>query len=537
MTDNKVFIDGVVEKYPEQLLDGRMTIEGNLLACLFDDPTLYDDIKQQIDVQNFITRDGRFLFGIVKLLREKKYSVIDEVTVLSNCTEEMKDRLTGIGGYKTIQNMASVVDLKNWEAILDAFNKSNILLRLHANGFNLFSEVALTNGKRVKPFDLFSKANCDSNTVLAWYEEFISKLSVENSSESTKIIDEKFVDFDDSFFDSISSGEAAGVSFADAGEDVNGNTISMFPFLSRNILGFARGTTSALAAHSGCGKSTLMLNIVMCLLSKGLKGVFISNEMSLQDLKVILILIVTTRYLGYWGVTKKKLKSGDLTDTDREKLREGAKYWKEHFEDQLKIVTMSDSDSMLSEQIIKKEALRNGIDFYVVDTFKLNISDSTGDGSFWLDLVRDSRALDSLAKKYDLIGLYTIQLASNSLGSLFLDASALSMSKAIKEVLSNLIMFRKIYPEELEAGGPFDLKPFRSEQQDDGSWKDVPYTLEDPSAVYRVLSLDKSRSGSDSGDSGVCYLIKYRGDFGKFSETCKVRPVHKSIKNRGGENW
>ena len=194
MTDNKVFIDGVVEKYPEQLLDGRMTIEGNLLACLFEDPTLYDDIKQQIDVQNFITRDGRFLFGIVKLLREKKYSVIDEVTVLSNCTEEMKDRLTGIGGYKTIQNMASVVDLKNWEAILDAFNKSNILLRLHANGFNLFSEVTLTNGKRVKPFDLFSKANCDSNTVLAWYEEFISKLSVENSSESTKIIDEKFVD-------------------------------------------------------------------------------------------------------------------------------------------------------------------------------------------------------------------------------------------------------------------------------------------------------------------------------------------------------
>ena len=106
------------------------------------------------------------------------------------------------------------------------------------------------------------------------------------------------------------------------------------------------------------------------------------------------------------------------------------------------------------------------------------------------------------------------------------------MSKAIKEVLSNLIMFRKVYPEELEAGGPYDFKPFRSTLQPDGSWKDEPYVLEDPSAVYRVLSLDKTRSGADSGDSGVCYLVKYRGDFGKFSETCKVRPVHKSIKNR-----
>lgn len=532
MIDQKCFIDGVVDKYPEELLDGRVTTEGNLIACLFEDPTLYDDIKQQINIQNFITRDGRFLFGVIKFLREKKFSVIDEVTVLSNCTEEMKDRLVGIGGYKTIQKMSSVVDIKNWDAILDSFNKSNILLRLYSNGFNLFDEVSLVNGKRVKPIDLFSKANCDSNTVLAWYEEFLSKLSVENSSASTKVIDEKYVDFDDDFFTSISSGDAAGVSFADAGEDINGNTISMFPFLSRNILGFARGTTSALAAHSGCGKSTLMLNIILCLLSKGLKGVFISNEMSLQDLKVIIILLITTRYLGYWGVTKKKLKSGDLTDEDRRMLKEGAKYWKEHFAEGLKIVTMSDADPMLNEQIIKKEALRNGIDFFVVDTFKLNIGDSTGAENFWLDLVKDSRMLDSLAKKYDLIGLYTIQLASNSIGSLFLDASALSMSKAIKEVLSNLIMFRKVYPEELEAGGPYDFKPFRSTLQPDGSWKDEPYVLEDPSAVYRVLSLDKTRSGADSGDSGVCYLVKYRGDFGKFSETCKVRPVHKSIKNR-----
>lgn len=514
-------------------MENRVTTEGNLLACLFEDPTLYDDIKQQVSSENFLSKDGRFLFGVVKFLREKKFNKIDEVTVLSNCSEEVKDRLVGIGGWKTVQKMMSVVKTDNWDGIFDAFNKSNIMLKLYLRGFSLFQNVTLENGRSIAPFDLFAKPSFDSANVLAWYEEFVSKLSVENSTSSTKVIDEKFVDFDDSFIDELSSGTAAGVSFADAGLDVNGNEISMFPFLSRNILGFARGTTSAIAAHPGCGKSTLMLNVVMSLLSKGLKGVFVSNEMSMSDLKLIILLVILTRNLGYWSITKKKLKSGDLTDEDRVMVRRAFDLWKANYADKLKIVTMSDMDSDITAQVIKKEALRSGADFFVVDTFKLSLSEGNGGDAFWIDLIKDSRTLDSLAKKYDMIGLYTIQLASNSLGNLFLDASALSMSKAIKEVLSNLIMMRKVYPDEFQAGSPFDFRPFRSiKDEATGEWKDEPYEIEDKNAVYRCVTLDKTRSGTDSGDTGVCYLFKYRGDFAKFSETCKIRPVHKNIKQR-----
>ena len=66
----------------------------------------------------------------------------------------------------------------------------------------------------------------------------------------------------------------------------------MFPFLTRQISGLHRGTTNALASHSGCGKTNLIMNIVFTLLAHGLKGVFISNEMSSKELKIIIMMIV-----------------------------------------------------------------------------------------------------------------------------------------------------------------------------------------------------------------------------------------------------
>lgn len=528
MCQKEQFVTGVTEQYPEELLENRLTVEGNLLAALYADVTLYDDISTTVTVESFLSRHGKLLFGIVKYLREKKFNVIDEVTVLSNCTEEVLDRLQSIGGWKTIQKLASTVDLKNWDAILDEFNKSNIILKLHKNGFNLLEEVTLDNGKKIKPIKLFQRFS--ANNVTEWYEERIANISINNSASSMKIIDEGEALFGGDFLKNLKEEGDDGVSLAKAGLNFEGKEIKMFPFLTRQICGLHRGTTNALASHSGCGKTNLMMNIVFTLLAQGLKGVFISNEMSSKELKIIIMMIVLVQYRNYWKITKKKLRNADLTDEDKEEVQLALKWWDGGIGKNLKIVTMSDADSALTHDIIKKEALRNGIDFFVVDTFKMTLEDGNNSG-FWIDLIKDSRDMDSLAKKYNLIGLYTIQLVANSIGNLFLDASALSGSKSVKECLSGLFFLRKIAAVELEAGGPYDFKPFRSIQQPDGSWKDEPYELKDEEkkCVFRVLSVDKNRYGVDTGDNGVAYLYKYTGDFCKWGETCKVRPVRKRI--------
>ena len=233
MCQKEQFVTGVTEQYPEELLENRLTIEGNLIACLYADVTLYDDICSNINVESFLSRHGKLLFGVVKYLREKKFNVIDEVTVLSNCPEEVLDRLQSIGGWKTIQKLASTVDLKNWDAILDEFNKSNIILKLHKNGFNLLEEVTLDNGKKIKPLKLFEKFS--ANNVTEWYEERIANISINNSASSMKIIDEGEALFGGDFLKTLKEDGDDGVSLGNAGLNFEGKEIKMFPFLTRQI--------------------------------------------------------------------------------------------------------------------------------------------------------------------------------------------------------------------------------------------------------------------------------------------------------------
>lgn len=541
MCNQEQFITGVVDQYPQELLRNRLTVEGNLIACLFADPSLFDDLKN-VGEDNFVSRHGRLLFGVVKYLREKGFNVIDEVTILSNCPEEVLDRLKSVGGWKTIQKLASTVDLKNWDAIFDAFNKSNIILKLHRNGFNLLDKIKI-DGTVIRPIDLFSGPEANSQFVLNWYEDFLVGMSLNNTSVSNKIISDSPSIIGRDFIerlkkqkeendneDELDIKKKSKFSFATAGQNINGETISMLPYLSNFIDGLKRKTTSAIAAHSGCGKTMLMVNIVFALLANGLSGVFVSNEMSRDELHTMILLVVLTRQLDYWKITKKKLTNGDMTDEEWKKLDEAQAWWDNNYGKRLDIVDMSDADSSVTYDIIKKKAIRKNIDFFVVDTLKLTIEDGRND-SPWMNLIKDSRGLDSLAKKYEMIGLYSIQLAPASVGVLFPDASALANGKQSKEVLSNLIMLRKAYREEFDNGGPYDFEPFRTMKNDDGTSSDVRQVIsdEDKAKTWRVVIIDKCRSGADSGDTGVGFLYKLTGDFCKWGEPYKVRPKHKRI--------
>lgn len=267
----------------------------------------------------------------------------------------------------------------------------------------------------------------------------------------------------------------------------------------------------------------------MALVEKGEKILIVSNEMGLSDFKQGFLIWILSRYFNYQKLPKKKLASGNLNEEDKEMIKKAREYWRKNYARQIKMVALSDADSKLTCRIIKKHIQRDGITTFLVDTFKITTSNGTND-NFWLQLVVDSKDLDAISKRYDVIGLMTIQLAINSLGRLWMDASCLSNSRAIKEVLSNLILFRKIYPDELVSGSQIDLKPFRSKKGADGKWFEEPY-LPDPKNVYRCLFVEKSRRGIDSGDSGVAYLVRYDGDYASFFETAKCRPTHKTVNN------
>ena len=83
MIDKQQFISGVLEKVnnQEELLEGRLTAEGNVCGCLLGDLTYYDDAGLQ--ASDFLTKHGRMLFTLGKQIRDKGFSTFDEITLLS----------------------------------------------------------------------------------------------------------------------------------------------------------------------------------------------------------------------------------------------------------------------------------------------------------------------------------------------------------------------------------------------------------------------------------------------------------------------
>jgi hypothetical protein len=187
---------------------------------------------------------------------------------------------------------------------------------------------------------------------------------------------------------------------------------------------------------------------------------------------------------------------------------------------------MSDSDMNLTCSVIKKSILRDGFDGFFVDTFKLDNSEGVSD-NFWLNLIEDSKKLHSIALKYNVCGLISIQLALATLNRLWLDKSCLSTAKGVCEILDTCIGIRSVVQDELIEGSSIYCNPFRSRLNDKGEWEEIPYTA-DPTKVWRMLFVIKNRNGVGSDDNGITFLLRYSGDYCSMYETSKARSSRRS---------
>lgn len=528
--DKSVFVAGIADNYDERLLEGRLTAEGNVCGCILKNLELYDE--SGLEPTDFITTHGRLLFAIAKQLREKGFTICDEISYLSTVADKIKNIVEDtFGGYKQINNVIQTVSINNWDAFLDKLNKMNTLMNLRQKGFNVFDNIILDNGKEVVPFDYFEQLTCQE--VLEFYDGTIA--SMQARTHSAEIVEEGYIDFDEAWIQRVRNKEEMGVSYGEAGYDINGEEIKTFPFMSANTLGLKPGTLSGWAAHSGSGKTTYMVTTAMSLASKGEKVVMVTNESDLSDLKTLFLIWVLYRVFNYGKMTKRRFLSGEFDKEDEDMLLRARKYWREHYAKAIKIEVLPDANASVSCQLIKKAILREGYSAFIVDTMKMTTEDA-GD-SVWVSLVKDVRALTEIALKYKVIGLITVQLSLGTQNRAWLDSSCLANCKQIKETLSNLILFRKLYGPELDPESPFFIHPFRRKMKDDGSgeWYDEPYDA-DPEKTWIVAFSDKTRRGIDSGVDGTAFLCRTDLDHASFYETARCRPTRKmfSVEDRRG---
>ena len=486
---------------------------------MFKDMLLLDDLE--LKKEDFITNDGRFYFGLLTQLRKKGFYSLDEITILSNMNDEVIERYEACGGWESIQHQIDIINDKNFDTYIDILYRENIMLHMYDDGIDLLHTVDV-NGKKVVLLKLFRKMDADS--VQDWWD---ARIASYGTGYSSKILEEEEIDFDDEFIDNCEEGLENGVPFDIAGYDVNGEEINCFPFLTRQTMGLLEGTLTMLAGFSSAGKSTWFVTVIMALLFHGRKVLIISNEERVKKFKAKFMVWLLGKRNRYFKLSKSKFLSGDINEESRKQLADVQKFWRENYKGKLKFISIADADMSVVKKKIRENALRYGYDTVLYDTFKIQEKDFSGQRQD-LALVRDSRELDKIGKKYNLIMLASVQLAEYMKGKLFLDSSVLSNSKQIKEILEGLFLMRTVYDEELDEKSKYYCHPFRLKKVDD-KWIEEEYKP-DRNAVWRILFVEKTRNGRNSSDTGCAYLLKYDGDHCIFRETCQCRPKHGEIK-------
>lgn len=486
---------------------------------MFKDMLLLDDLE--LKKEDFITNDGRFYFGLLTQLRKKSFYSLDEITILSNMNDEVIERYEACGGWDSIQHQIDIINDKNFDTYIDILYRENIMLHMYDDGIDLLHTVDV-NGKKVILLKLFRKMDADS--VQDWWD---ARIASYGTGYSSKILEEEEIDFDDEFIDNCEEGLENGVPFDIAGYDVNGEEINCFPFLTRQTMGLLEGTLTMLAGFSSAGKSTWFVTVIMALLFRGRKVLIISNEERVKKFKAKFMVWLLGKRNRYFKLSKSKFLSGDINEESRKQLADVQKFWRENYKGKLKFISIADADMSVVKKKIRENALRYGYDTVLYDTFKIQEKDFSGQRQD-LALVRDSRELDKIGKKYNLIMLASVQLAEYMRGKLFLDSSVLSNSKQIKEILEGLFLMRTVYDEELDEKSKYYCHPFRLKKVND-KWIEEEYKP-DRNAVWRILFVEKTRNGRNSSDTGCAYLLKYDGDHCIFRETCQCRPKHGEIK-------
>ena len=508
LENNSIFIAGYETKYPEILLKGRMEIEANVIGSVWSDPQLLLD--HQINITDFITVDGRYLFKIAKCLADKHIPEFDEGAVITNLPSIEFEEFKSYGGYECVKDIMDRTNIKNAESYISLFHKSNLFMKLYDSGFPVDKPVDDGKGHKVIPIEACSKYDYEETS--DWFDALLARVTKDQECTS-KIVQEN-LDFliTDEIIDSLTTGQMTGTGFGDLGTDpedldVKGNKVKTFPYLDNEICGFRPRTTNALCGYSSTGKTMLMCEILLGLAAHGERITIISNEMDQTAYYANFICFLAYRKFRYSKLTRTKLATGEMTDEDKAYLRKIQAYYNEKFKGCFRFHQITDADMQQVKRIIKRDKLEYGITTVFYDTMKADISDYNDKEPAYLSLIRDSRVLDTMAKRYDLIVLVTIQIASSTKGRAWIDEGCISNSKQIIEVMETCLMLRNCYGEaETSNESKTYINPFRKPAPGRND-SYTPIALQ-PDKNYSLLFITKNRAGNSSERTGEVLLLE-----------------------------
>lgn len=448
--------------------------EGSIIGCLYKLPELYTEYT--VKKEN-LSDDGQFYYSLGENMYVQGNEVFNEIAVYNLIGDNalLKQSFDERGGWNTIKELMSTVDVKNMDAYFDGFSKYHYLKFLHSKGFNVELE-----------FSKFEQMN--SGQVYDYFEYLLNSSNIETISN----LDFEDLCISDKELDAIRAGENMGLQYGSAS-----------PILNYATMGLPKSELSSINSFINEGKSSVAFsNFVMPVVENGHKVLIISNEQKSMSFKYLLLVYVLTNKLDYWKLTRKKIKAGKFTDEELLMLNKAREYIEENYKNNIKFIKVYDYSMDVVKKAVKKYA-KLGFEMVLYDVLKVEAADE----STWQQLIENSKELFKLASKYDLAILTTMQLAMALKGKVRkLGIECLANGKQAGEVQSEMVFFRGLYEDEIDEKSKFYCKPYKLvRDKNTGKFTNVKEDIIlDSNKQYAVFILGKSRND----ETGKCILYE-----------------------------
>ena len=228
-----------LSEYPKELTEGRNAVEASFIFCLWKQPDLYSDyssINENND-ETIKTEDGIFYYSLGKQLYKQGFKAFDNVSVYTFLEDKptVKKHFDKLGGYKTVEELRSLVDVENIDAYFDQIAKSNTLMMLHDKGFPVLPDI--------KKF-----ARMTNQEVYDYYDYLLNSISLNTGHDAA--IEDLVID-------------QASIDRCDAGEEMGLNYGKVCHILNYLTMGLPLGEMTMLAGHSGAGKSSFIFECIV----------------------------------------------------------------------------------------------------------------------------------------------------------------------------------------------------------------------------------------------------------------------------------